>query len=116
MPTYRGHLTTLQRDRRRVINAIRRWGYKMTPQERRDLIASIPDLHFLFPFRYDRGYRRIYGHGDKRPRPVTVNGLRGVVMEQNGICWFVPPTPEETAELKAAAERGRQRLLTAGIL
>jgi hypothetical protein len=80
-------------DRGRLQRLIRNMGYKMTRDERSALLRLVEEKTegHMFPFRIDRGYRRIFGYGCSKPRRITVSygaDADWSIMEQQGRCWL----------------------------
>lgn len=81
--------TGAEKDRARIVRLIRDKGYKMTPAERKALVAEVDKavggkFGHLIPHRFDKRYRRIYGYGD-RHRPVAFGYAgAGCLIEENG--------------------------------
>ena len=84
-----------RKDWTRIVRTIRKQGWKMTKAERAELVKLVKNLgeditRRMFPHRFDRGYRRVYGFGDKPcPLFVTYGAAESYnVSWQNGVCWL----------------------------
>lgn len=91
------------RDRTKIVRAIRRRSYGMTAAERAAVMQAITAAGLkprdFIVHRFDRGYRRVYGYGDKYPRPIAFTWRNvGKIMEQNGQVWFDPAAISNHAE------------------